>query len=256
MRKAIQILIIILVTAAAVLGQTQTKDTKAPDTKPAAGLPSVDQILDKHLKAIGGKAAVQRLTSVVMKGTLEVPAFGASGTIERYSKAPNKTVFIGEIGGFGTVQQGYNGTAGWAQDPQNGMRDLTGKELAQTKLEADIYRDIKLKELYPKMVVVGKEKVADRDAYVIEATSPDTGAVKMYFDADSGLLVRTDQTNYNAGEEVPVQVFFEDFKDVDGVKMPSTIRQTNPNFSVTLKFTEIKSNVPVDDAKFNKPASQ
>lgn len=255
MRKATQILFVLLVAAAAALGQAPQKDTKSSDAKTGGALPSVDQLLDKYVQALGGKAAVQKVTSMAMKGTFEVPAFGASGTIERYTKAPNKFVIIVEIGGFGTVQQGFNGTAGWAQDPQNGMRDLSGKELAQTKLGADIYRDIKLKELYPKMVVVGKDKVADRDVYVIEATPVDAGPEKMYFDAQTGLIVRTDQTAYNAGEEVATQTFLEDYKEVDGLKIPTTIRQTNPNISFTMKFSDVKSNVPVEDAKFNKPAS-
>jgi hypothetical protein len=253
MRKVIQILLVILVAAAAAMGQEKQTSQGA---KPAEGLPAVDQILDKYVQAIGGKAAVQKLTSIVMKGTFEVPAFGASGTVERYSKAPNKLAIVVEIGGFGTVQNGFNGTAGWSQDPQNGMRDLSGKELAQTKVEADLYRDIKLKEIYPKMAVTGKDKVADRDAYVIEATSPDAGSAKLYFDAQNGLLVRTDSNNYAAGEEVPTQTFLEDYKEFDGLKFPTTIRQTNPNISFTMKFNEVKSNVPVDDKKFNKPASQ
>src|SRR5262245_19575153 len=211
MRKLAEILFVIVMMAAAAAGKPQEKEKKAPDTKPVAGLPSVDQILDKYVQALGGKAAVQKVTSMVMKGTFEVPAFGASGTIERYAKAPNKFAIVVEIGGFGTVQQVFNGTAGWSQDPQNGMRELTGKELAQTKVEADIYREIKLKELFPKMVVVGKDKVADRDVYVIEATSADVGSAKMYFDAQNSLLVRTDQTAYNAGEEIPTQTFFEDY---------------------------------------------
>jgi len=251
-----QVFFLVLVLSVAAVAQSGQKDTKAPDAKPAGALPSVDQILDKYLQAIGGKAAVQRVTSMVMKGTFEVPAFGANGTIERYAKAPNKFVIVVEIGGFGTVQQGFNGTVGWAQDPQNGMRDLSGKELAQTRREADLYRDIRFKEIFPKMTVIGKDKVADRDVYGVEATPADGAPEKMYFDAQSALLVRTDQTAYNAGEEVPTQVFLEDYKEVDGLKVPTTIRQTNPNITFTIKFSELKSNVPVEDAKFNKPASQ
>ena len=255
MRNAVIVLFIVLASALAGMARPQEK-SKAPDTQSAAGLPSVDQILDKYVQAIGGKAAVQKVTSIVMKGTFEVPAFGASGTIERYSKAPNKLAIVVEIGGYGTVQQGFNGSAGWSQDPQLGMRDLSGKELAQTKIEADLYRDIKLKELYPKMVVTGKDKVADRDVYVIEATAPEVGTAKMYFDAQSGLLARTDQTAYQGNEEIATQTFLEDYKDVGGLKVPTTIRQTNPNISFTMKLTDLKSNVPVEDTKFNKPASQ
>jgi len=255
MRKVIQILFVVLVAVGAALGQDKQTGAK-PDAKAGGGLPTADQIIDKYVQAIGGKAAVQRVTSIVMKGTFEAPAFGASGTVERYSKAPNKLAIVVEVGGFGTVQSVFNGTTGWSQDPQNGMRDLAGKELAQTKVEADIYRDIKLKEIYPKMTVTGKDKVADRDAYVVEASSPDAGSAKLYFDAQNGLLVRNDSTNYNGTEEVPTQTLLEDYKDVDGLKVPMTIRQTNPNISFILKFNEVKSNVPVEDSKFNKPASQ
>src|SRR5215472_1203973 len=255
MRKVILILFVVLVAAGAALSPDKQTGAK-PEAKAGGALPTVDQILDKYVQAIGGKAAVQRVTSIVMKGTFEAPAFGASGTVERYSKAPNKLAIVVEVGGFGTVQSVFNGTTGWSQDPQNGMRDLAGKELAQTKVEADIYRDIKLKEIYPKMTVTGKDKVADRDAYVVEASSPDAGSAKLYFDAQNGLLVRNDSTNYNGTEEVPTQTLLEDYKDVDGLKVPMTIRQTNPNISFILKFNEVKSNVPVEDSKFNKPASQ
>src|SRR5258706_15201573 len=63
---------------------------KATDPKPAEALPTLEQILDKYVRAIGGKAAVQAPASRVMKGTISLPSIGADGTIEIYAKAPNK----------------------------------------------------------------------------------------------------------------------------------------------------------------------
>jgi len=55
---------------------------------------------------------------------------------------------------------------------------------------------------------------------------------------------------------IPEQVDFADYKDVDGLKLPFTIRVSavDPNYSVVRKFTEIKLNVPLDAKIFNKPA--
>ncbi len=218
--------------------------------------PTVDQIIDKYVQAIGGKAAVEKQTSRVGKGTFEVPAFGANGTIEVYAKAPNKTFSVINIDGFGVVQQGFTGTAGWSSDPQSGMRDLSGSELAAAKLDAEFYRDIKLKELYPKMELKGKEKLASGEAYVLVATPASGSPETLYFDVQSGLLVRQDGKRESPQGALNIQVLFEDYKEVDGVKVPFTIKQNSDAISFVIRLSEIKHNVTIDDAKFNKPSGQ
>jgi hypothetical protein len=174
----------------------------------------------------------------------------------RYSKAPNKYLLSVDIPGFGVIQQALNGDAGWAQDPQSGLRDLGGVELAQMKREADIYRDIKLKELYTKLVVKGKDKVGDHDAYLVEATPPEGGLEKMYFDAQSGLMIRNDLEADTPQGKMPVEVYLEDYKEVEGIKIPFTVRQVTPAVTFSIKLTDVKYNVTVEDSKFNKPAAQ
>ena len=120
-------------------------------TKPPAGMPTVDQILDKYVQALGGKAAIEKVSSTITKGTFDLPAMGVSGTLEIYAKAPNKNATIINLPGFGVVQLGFNGTLAWAQDPQTGMRELSGSELADTKRDSEFYKEIKLKQLYPKI---------------------------------------------------------------------------------------------------------
>jgi outer membrane lipoprotein-sorting protein len=239
-------------------GQPAAKptDMKPADAKPAEALPSVDQILDKFVQAIGGKAAIEKVTSRVSKGTFEIPAMGAGGPIELYAKAPNKNLVIINIPGFGIVQQGYNGTVAWAQEPTSGLRELSGPELASAKREAEFYADIKFKELYPKMVVKGKDKVADKDVYVIEATPTEGSPAKLYFDAQSGLMVRTDREAETPQGKMPIEIYLENYKDVEGLKLPFTIRQITPAISFTIKIDDVKHNVPVEDAKFNKPSGQ
>jgi len=245
--------IILTCLALAVSAFAQSNQAKATDAKPAGALPSVDQVLDKFVQAIGGKAAMEKVTSRTSKGTFDMPAMGVSAPIVMYAKAPNKTFLTIDIPGFGTFQRGYNGTGAWEQNPATGTRDISGAELAQSKLAAEFYRDIKLKQLYSKMEVKGVEKVGERDAYVIEATSADGGTEKMYFDTQTGLLVRSDIEAVTEQGKFPVTSLLEDYREVDGIKMPFTVRQNSPVNSFTIKIDEVKHNVPIDDAKFNKP---
>lgn len=217
-------------------------------------LPTADQILDKYVQAIGGKAAHEKLTTRVAKGTFEIPAMGAGGALEIYAKAPNKAYLMITIEGFGVVQQGYTGTMGWEDNPQTGMRELSGAEASAAKLDSVFHRDVKLKELYPKMEVKGKEKVGASDTYVVVGTPTEGPATTFYFDAQSGLLLRADTVRETQQGTMAVREYFEDYKEMDGIKAPSTIKQESDAISFVLRLTEIKHNVPIEDTKFNKPA--
>jgi outer membrane lipoprotein-sorting protein len=250
-------MILCIPVAVVALAQQKPADqaAKPPAAMPAQALPTVDQILDKYVQALGGKAAMEGITSTVSKGTFEIPAFGASGSAEIWTKAPNKTAIRLDIPGFGIVQEGFNGTVAWAQEPQSGLREKTGAELASTKLDADFYKPLRLKQLYPKITVKGTEKVGDKDAYVLEAT-PAEGAVETwYFDAASGLLARIDAERESPQGKAAIQNYLEDYRDVGGVKEPFTNRIVSPAFTIIIKLDDVKHNVPVDDTKFNKPTA-
>ena len=221
-----------------------------------ADLPTTDQILDKYVQALGGKAALEKITSTASKGTFEIPAFGATGSAEVWEKAPNKTAMKLDIPGFGLVQEGFNGTVAWSQDPQSGMREKAGAELAATKLDADFYKPVRLKQLYPTITVKGKEKLGEKDVYVLTAKPAEGSPETWYFDATTGLLVKMDLERESPQGKMAVEVFQEDYKEVDGIKIPHTVRQVTSAFTINIKLQEVKHNVPIDDAKFNKPATQ
>lgn len=252
MKRTVIMLAFFSVIGVAALAQTGSQKPASD----AAPLPTADQIVDKYVQAIGGKAAIEKQTSRVSKGTFEIPAFGASGTAEQFEKAPNKTLTVIDVPGFGVVMDCFDGTTGWAQDPQNGLRDKTGAELASSKLDAEFHKPIKIKQLYSKIVVKGKDKVGDKEVYVVEATPAASSVETWYFDTQTGLLLRQDAEREGPQGKQNIQVFFEDYKDADGVKVAYTLRQVTPAFTLNIKLAEIKHNVPIDDAKFKKPAAQ
>jgi hypothetical protein len=221
---------------------------------PPAEAPSVDQIIDHYVQSVGGKDAIQKVTSRTMKGTLDNSDDGTTSPAEVFAKAPDKYLEVVSLGDSGQMQQGWNGTAGWGKDPDSGLHDMDKSDLVAAKRDYDFYRAIRLRELYPKMALSGKTKVNDRDAYIVEATSGDGAAEKLYFDAESGLLVRRDYERVTIDDGIVLyEVDYDDYKDVDGLKLPATVSRKTPDYSLTYRFTEIKQNLPIDDAKFNKP---
>lgn len=225
----------------------------AAQTTPAESLPTPDQIIEKYVKAVGGRAALGKLTSRVATGTVEFDAVPGAFSQEIYEKAPNKQFYSMDAGQFGLIRIGFNGTVGWEDNPQTGLQELSGMRLAVTKRNADFYRAVKLKETYPKMSVTGKEAVNGHDAYVLEATPPDGPAEWMYFDTESGLLVRHKGQNEAPTGPIMVETTLSDYREVDGIKLPFTTYVSRPDISFTIRLSEVKHNLPIEDSKFEKP---
>ncbi|HUL74223.1 MAG TPA: hypothetical protein VLT86_14035 [Vicinamibacterales bacterium] len=216
-------------------------------------LPTIDQVLDKYIAAAGGRAAIEKITSAAAKGTIQIPDVGISGTIELYQKAPDKALTVAEFSGMGGQRQGFDGTVGWTQDDQNGLRQLDGAELADVRRSAILGRELKMKTIYPTMTVKAREKVGTRDAFLVEAVPADGAAARLDFDAESGLLLRQVATRQTSQGPLEVEVTFDDYREVDGVKRAFTIRQATAMFTAMIQLTEVKQNVPIDDAIFKIP---
>ena len=221
--------------------------------RPNEPLPTVDQVLDKFVQAIGGKAAFERLHNRELKG-VQIVAGGTEIPVEGYQEAPNKIVMIGTVPNQGVIITGYNGSVGWTKNAR-GQRELTGATLEQVKRSADFYGNLRLKETHPDLRVVGRSKIDDHDVYVLQSKVSDTRTERYYFDAQTGLLLRIQGITQTLLARIPDQTDFEDYRDVDGVKLPFTIRQSSidPRSDWTRKYTEIKHNVTLDESKFNPP---
>jgi len=247
MKNAFKLALAFILTALPAAAQNEVKQAAG------AELTSADEVIDRYTQAVGGKEAYEKLSSRVSKGTFELPAMGASGTIEIQAKAPNKTVSIIDLPGIGTIGRGYDGATAWSRDPQNGVREMTGGELAIQKRGAEFLQAVRLKELYPKRELKGKEKVGQREAYLVEAVPAEGGPVKMYFDIENSLLSKVELEVESSQGKLEVQTFLGDYTEVDGIKLPFTLRQAAGPIEFVIKLQEVKHNVPVDDEKFKKP---
>jgi carboxyl-terminal processing protease len=202
------------------------------------GLPSVDQVIDHYLEAIGGRAALDKLTSRVSKGTVQLASEGLSGYAEIYEQAPNRSSLLINIDGLGLIQQTFDGTDTWLQDPLRGYIKFPRSVSDRSRNETEFHREVRMKELNPGLTVVGKERLGDRETYVLQSPPFGVGAVKWYFDVEDGLLLRKGT------------IYFEDYRNVDGVRLPFRIRDDSEGAASVVRLIEIKHNVAIDEAKF------
>ena len=213
-------------------------------------LPTIDQLLEKYIRAIGGRDAQEKIKTRIAIGEWDNVTRGVRFPIEIYAKAPDKRVEILDASeNRGITGRGYDGTSGWSMNmTETGLRPLEGAELAMIARESDFYRALRLDQLYKRLTVTAKENIEAREVYVVEAV-PETGnPEKLYFEVASGLLFRRDVV-YG---KTPVHHYFEDYKDIDGIKLPFTLRSEGPIRLVT-RLKEIRHNVAIDDAKFKSP---
>src|ERR1051325_1230354 len=212
-------------------------------------LPPVKQILDRYVQALGGADALQKITSRTVKGS----RIGADGVLvpeEVYQKAPDKLLTVTSYPNV-VFSNGYNGMAGWGHSSRDGATPLPDQLLAQLKRDAVFYKELKTQEIYSSLTLLGKASVRDADAYVIQATPADGPAEKLFFDVRTGLLVRRYTESDTPLGKLPLQVDYEDYREVDGITQPFLIHWFFPGRIWGRKIDEIKQNGRLDDAKFN-----
>jgi len=136
------------------------------------------------------------------------------------------------------------------------VRQLSPIEVAQLQATVGLFRNIRLKEQFTSTRVRRGERIGDRATYMVVGTTADNRQERLFFDAETGLLLRRISYLTTMIGLIPDQIDFEDYRDVDGVKFPFTVRVSSievGNPVSTRTFLEMKLNAPVDDAKFNMP---
>jgi hypothetical protein len=216
-------------------------------------MPPVDEILERYVRALGGKESLAKLTTRVSRGS-RVGADGVLVPEEVYQKAPNKLLVITKYASV-TLIVGLNGERGWTGERDKG-NEIGGEELAELEREATFYKELSLKELYSTMSVAGRATVADKDAYTIEARSRSGNPEKLYFDTRTGLLVRRYTESKTVLGPFPFETDYDDYQAVDGAKVPLTIRWSMPGRTWARRIAEVKHNVSIEDEKFDPPATR
>jgi hypothetical protein len=220
-----------------------------------------DQILDKYIQAVGGAAAAAKLTSYTAKGTYE----GFDSDFEQvpvdiYAKAPNMRATVIHMRG-GDSSTIVDGREAWAAGPQDltplTVMSLVGAALEGARLDAQLAFPGQTKQIltdwrnnFPQL------RIDNRPVDVVEGKNPEGSAIKLYFDRESGFLIRSVRYSKTAVGTVPISVVYSDYREVPGVgvKLPYTFEMTWTNGRGTYRLASIEPNVAIDAARFARPS--
>jgi outer membrane lipoprotein-sorting protein len=229
--------------------------------RPTAGfVQTADDVVEKHLAAIGGRATLSKLTSRKATGTVTIgtPNGDLTGPIEIYAKAPNKirAYMQLDLSALGVsdkmiLEQKFDGTAGWTLNSMQGSNAIVGNQLQNMRNNTFPSPLLSYKAAGTKIDVLPKEQVGGKDAIVLLITPKEGSVARMFIDAETYLVVRS-VAKISSPEVGEFEQTNEpsDYRDVDGVKIPFVLKNTSPVQSLTIRLDKVEHNVPIDDAMF------
>lgn len=220
-------------------------------TSTVAVKPAKD-VIANYIAAIGGEAAVKKITSLQQNGEMEMQ--GQKLTVTMKNLAPNASTMEISMMGQTAMKQAFNGTTGY--NMQMGQKkELTGDDLAEKKAEKGIVSQLFYTTDGTKLESAGTAKVGTADAYKITVTSPAGKQKTEYYDVKSGLLLKEEKTVKAGTMEITQSVEFGDYKKVGEVLFPhlltQNIQSAQGSQEFAIKISEIKVNPPLKAEDFN-----
>jgi hypothetical protein len=214
-------------------------------------MPTADRLLEKFVQALGGADALHRISTRVEKGTLT--GFGGRQlSVEVFSKAPDKRLSVMHLPNGDSITA-YDGRVGWLGNPGRPTREMSGGELDGAKLDADFYFPLHVRQVFSQLRVERPEKIGDQETDLVVGANPGQPPVRLYFSAQSGLLVRLMRYAETPLGRNPTQIDYADYRDADGIRVPFRWTIARPGGRFTIQVDQIQQNVPIDDAKFAEP---
>lgn len=218
-----------------------------------ANAQTLDEVLDKHFKANGQEKLVAVKTYSIKA---KISQMGTEMPLEMKMKRPDKFRMEMDIQGQKMIQA-FDGEKGWVIAPwvSPEPQELSGDQLKQAMEQANIDGELYNYEKNGLTVeLTGKVKDGDSNAYLVKVTN-DKGDVKSYFIDTEKYLINKVKAKVNAmGQTVEVEQRFAEYKNIDGIMIATKIESVSPMGTATISMDEVKFNVEIDDAIFNKPA--
>jgi len=221
---------------------------------PVPGGPTVEQVFDKFVQALGGAQRLASVTSFTAKGTfIGFETEQSKVPVDILAKAPTQRATIVHTR-LGDSVRVFDGTAGWIASPDRpvALLPLTGGNLEGAKIDAMLSFPTQIRQAFKQWRITATA-IDDREVRVVQGSNPGQAPVNFYFD-EAGLLVRVLRFSDTAVGRVPTQTDFSDYRDVMGVKMPFKWTTTWTNGQATTELSEIRLNAPIDAARLARPA--
>ncbi|WP_025144027.1 M16 family metallopeptidase [Pedobacter jeongneungensis] len=236
--------------------KTQVFDNYADPVKAAEPIsaPTVTpaEIINKYIKAIGGEAAIKKITSLQLNGEMEMQ--GQKLTVTIKNMAPNLSSMEISMGGQTVMKQAFNGKTGY--DMQMGQKvELTGNDLAEKKDDKGFGGQLYYAADGAKIESAGTAKVGTADAFKLNITSPSGHKKTEYYDIKSGLMLKTESTSTKGAIEISQSIEYSNYKKIGDILFPFSLTssastpQGSQEFLIIIK--DVIINPPLKAEDFN-----
>jgi outer membrane lipoprotein-sorting protein len=212
---------------------------------------TLQEILDKHAEALGGKEALKALGNSVTVFNITVPG-GMTGTQKSYFKYPNKIKDEVDLGIFTSLTV-FDGQKGWTKDPNGQVRELAGQELEgiRTNLYFSCYAYLFQERGKGEVEYLGREEAGGINYHIIQVTPEDCEPVKLYINPETFLVDRT-----VSKQDVVVNTsFLSDYQVFEGIKIATSSRlnRGDTTYDIRSKLVSVEFNPPLSDELFSIP---
>jgi hypothetical protein len=223
----------------------------------APSAPAAATVLDKYVDAIGGLDRASRLSSLLAKGTSV--GYGPDGErrdLEIFAEAPNRRVTIVRTAG-GDSTTTFDGRNGWIAAPYRPVPvlALAGADLDGLRLDAELLFPARIRQVLGQWRVGLPRAIDDREVQVVQGTGPSGMTATLFFDAETGLLVRQVRYVESPVGRIPTQIDYADYRDVSGIRMPFRWTVTWLDGRDVVELTDVRVNAPIDASRFSRPAA-
>jgi photosynthetic reaction center cytochrome c subunit len=231
---------------------TATGSPPARDTAPLpVNLPTVSEILDRYVAALGGAEALQKITTRIEKG---LAIFGTVSTpIEIFTAATQKQSIVRHLAQGDSLTTIGNNSA-WFLMPGRPARPIQGADLDGALLDADLQFPLHLRQIFPELGREYPETIAGREAYVLIGIREGQPTVKFYFDESTGLLIRQIRYADSPFGPNPTQIDYSDYRAADGVQIAFRRTTSVPSGKSVVQIDHLQQNTPIANSVFASPA--
>ena len=228
--------------------------TVSPAAAEEAAMPDAAAIMDRYVEATGGKEAYEKIQNRVVQGLFEMADQGISGDLTIYAARPNRLYSIIQADALGTIERGTDGAVVWEKSDMAGPIIKDGQEKVDMLRDASFDRLVNWRQVYSRTETVGRETIGDKDCDKVEVTPAEGPSQFMYYDRESGLLLRVDATLETQMGTITVESYMGDYQATDDILIPREVRIKVMGQERRLITRSVEHNVDLPADRFNLPA--
>jgi hypothetical protein len=230
----------------------QSTKPQPPESEDA--LPSARSVIDRHIAAIGGRAAILARTSTHARGAVAIPSAGMTGSVDVFAAKPDKMLLRITLGGIGSIEEGFDGKIGWSLSPMTGPALVQGKELEQKRFDSHFFSDLYADARYESMTTVERLEFEGRPCYKVRLVRKGGGEEFVFYDVKTGLKAGGIATRESPMGPVTATTVETDYRQFGPLLQPSTVKSTAIGLQHVITLTAIEYDT-VPPATFEPPAA-